>query len=156
MRNVTPSSAGAQHVRHAEPVELGHDTAEDRAREHRDAGHDLGPREDPLQRSPVARGLERVDQPGLGGAREEREPEPEEDRRDRPAEEAGADLPHHEVEERREHQRGGAEQEREPPAPRVGDDAGRDLEQDLADGEERVDRERLGVVEARATAGTAC
>ena len=57
------------------------------------------------------------------------------------------DLPHDEVEQRGAEQRGGTEQEREPPSARVGDDAGRDLEEHLADGEERVGRERLGVVE---------
>ena len=46
-------------------------------------------------------------------------------------------------------QRGGAEQEREAPAARVGDDAGRDLEQHLAGREERVGREGLRVGQAR-------
>ena len=49
------------------------------------------------------------------------------------------------VEQRRHEQRRRAEQEREPPPARVRDDAGRDLEQHLADGEERVRGERLGV-----------
>ena len=147
MRKVTPSRHGPDHVRDPESGELGDDAAEDGAGQHRGAGDDLGPREDPLQGPRVARRLERVDQPRLGRAGEEREPESEQDRRDRPADEPGADLPHHEVQERRQHQGGGAEQEREPAATRVGDDAGRDLEQDLADGEEGVDGERLGVVQ---------
>ena len=57
------------------------------------------------------------------------------------------DLPHHEVEQRRAQQRHGAEQERQAPTARVGDDPGRDLEDHLADREEGVGGEGLGVVQ---------
>jgi hypothetical protein len=58
------------------------------------------------------------------------------------------DLPHDQVQERRDEQGPGTEQEREPASTRVRHDPGRDLEQHLADGEERVGRERLRVAQA--------
>ena len=108
-------------------------------------------------RCPVKPGrLERVDEPRLGRAGEEREPEAEEDRGDRPAPQRRVDLPHDEVQEGRHEEGGRAEHVREPPAARVGDDAGRHLEDHLADGEERVGGERLGVAQARRRAGRSC
>ena len=53
------------------------------------------------------------------------------------------------VEQGRDEQRAGAEQEREAAAARVGHHAGGDLEQHLPDAEEGVRREGLGVAEAR-------
>ena len=57
------------------------------------------------------------------------------------------DLPHHEVEERGQEERRRSEHVRELAATRVGDDPGRDLEDHLAESEERVRRESLGVVQ---------
>ena len=132
----------------AEVGDLGDDAAEDRAGQHGDPGDDLGLGEDRLEGAAEARRLERVDEPGLGRPREEREAEPEQDRRERPSEQPGADLPHDEIEQGREQRGGRAQQEREPATTGVGDHPGRDLEQHLSDGEERVDREGLRVVQA--------
>ena len=142
-----PEHRRPQDVRHAEVGQLGDDPTEHRAREHRDPADGLRPPEDRLEvlREP-GRG-QRVDQPRLGRPGEEREPESEHDRRDRPAQERGLDLPHDEVQQGRREQRHGAEHEREPATSRVGHDARGNLEQDLADREERVRRERLGVVQ---------
>ena len=63
-------------------------------------------------------------------------------------EKPGPDLPHDQVQQGRDQERRRAQQEREPAAAGVGDHPGRDLEQHLADREERVDREGLRVVEA--------
>ncbi len=63
-------------------------------------------------------------------------------------EEARVDLPHDVVEDGGRQEGRRPEQEREASTARVGDDAGRHLEDDLADGEERVGRERLGVGQA--------
>ena len=95
---------------------------------------------------PVA--FERVDQPRLGRPGEEREPEAEQDRGDRPAPQRRVQLPHHEVEERGEQQRRGAQQVGELAAAGVGDHPGRDLEDHLPEGEEGVGRECLRVVQA--------
>ena len=94
--------------------------------------HDLCPGEDGFERAREAGRAQRIDEPRLGRAGEEREPQPEQDRSDRPAEEPGADLPHDQVQERRGEQRRGPEQEREAATAGVGHDPGRDLEQHLA------------------------
>ena len=91
--------------------------------------------------------VERVNQPGLGSTREERESQAEQDRGDRPAPQRRMELPHHQVEEGGDEQRGGAQHIRESPAAGVGHHAGRHLEDDLANGEEGVRGERLRVVE---------
>ena len=69
-------------------------------------------------------------------------------RDDRPRPERRVDVPEHHVEGGRHGQGHRAEQERDAPAPHVRDDAGRDLEDHHAGGEERVGRERLEVVQA--------
>ena len=56
-------------------------------------------------------------------------------------------VPHVEVQQRREQQRPGAQEEAEAPAARVGHDAGGNLEDDLAEAEERVGGEGLGVAQ---------
>ena len=143
-----PEQTSADQVWHAEVGDLGDDTAQDGAGQHRDSGDDLRLGEDRLQRAAEAGRLERIDEPRLGRPREEREAEPKQDRGERPSEQPGADLPHHEVEQGREQESGRAQQERETATAGIGDHSGRDLEQHLADSEERVDREGLGVVEA--------
>ena len=139
---------GPQQVGNAEVRQLRHDPAGDRAHEHRGTADDLCSPEHRLQVALVAGRGERIDEPCLGRPGEEREAEPEQDRRDRPADERRLELPHREIEERREQERGRAEEEREPSSTSVGDDAGRDLEDDLTGREERVRRERLEVGEA--------
>ena len=144
-----PQERRPQQVRHAEARELGDDPARDGAHEHRRPADRLRPPEHRLEVSGEAGGHERIDQPRLGRAGEEREAQAQQDRRQRPADERRLRLPHVQVEERGQQQRRGPEQEREAPAARVGDHAGRDLEQDLAGREERVRGECLRVRQAR-------
>ena len=140
---------GSEDVRHGQAGCLGDEPARHGPDEHRRAADRLRPAEDGLEVAAEPASPEGVDEPRLRRAREEREAEAEQDRGERPACQRRADLPHGEVEERRHEQGAGSEQVREPPAADVGDDAGRDLEEDLSDGEERVRRERLRVGEAR-------
>ena len=136
-------------VRDAQVRHLRDEAARDRADQHRHAADHLGPAEDVLEVAREAGRLQRVDQPRLGGAGEEREAQAQQDRGDRPAPQRRVDLPHHQVQEGRHEQRGRAEHVRELPAARVGHDAGGHLEDHLADREEGVGRERLRVAQAR-------
>ena len=143
-----PEHRRPDHVGDPKVRRLGDDAARHGPDEHRHAADDLGPAEDVLEMAGEARRLEGVDEPRLGGAREEREAESEQDRGDRPAPQRRVRLPHQQVEQRGEQERRGAEQVGEATAPGVGDDAGRDLEEHLPDREERVRREGLRVVQA--------
>jgi hypothetical protein len=125
-------------VGNAEVGDLGEQATADRAAHHRDPIGDLPLGEGRLQRAGVPGRLQAVDQPGLGGAAEEGEPETEQHRRSGPGNERRAGLPQQQVEQGRAEQGGGAEQERDTPADGVRDDAGRHLEQHHPDGEERV------------------
>ena len=133
----------AQQVGHAQVGRLGDHAAEHRPGEHRRAADRLGPCRRPFRGCPEAGRRQGVDQPRLGRAREEREPEAEDDRGHGPADERRVDVPHDQVQQGRDEQRRRPEQEGEAPAARVGDDPGRDLEHHLPDREERVGRERL-------------
>ena len=84
---------GPDQERHPEAGRLGDQAAGDRAGQHRDAGDDLPAAEDRLEVAVEAGRRERVDEPGLDRAGEEREPEPEQDRGDRPFPERRLDLP---------------------------------------------------------------
>ena len=143
-----PEHRGSHDVRHAEVGELRDHAAEHGADEHRAAAHHLCPPEDRLEVLRVAGRGQRVDQPRLGRAGEEREAEAEQGRCDRPGPERRADVPHVQVQQRREQQGRGAEEEAEAPAAGIGHHAGRDLEEDHADAEERVGREGLRVAQA--------
>ena len=146
---VTPSMRGPDDVRHAEVGQLRHDAAQDGSGEHRAAGDHLSPGEHGLQVAGEVRRVERVHQPGLRRAREERESQPEQRRGDGPSPERRLDAPHEQVQEGRDEEGECPEEERVPSTPGVGHDAGRHLEDDLAQGEGRVGRERFGVAEAR-------
>ena len=91
----------------------------------------------------IARHRERVDEPGLHRPRVEREPEAHRDGDEREGDDAGADLREADVHERRRREHRDGEQERHPPAERVGDDAGRHLEEHHARREARVRDEHL-------------
>ena len=140
---------GPKDVRDAEVGRLRDHATEDGPNEHRGTADGLRPPEDRLEAAREPGRAERVDEPGFRGAGEEREAETQQDRGQRPPDERGVDLPHHEVQEGRGQQGHGPEQEREAPAARVGDDARRHFEDDLADREEGVRGERLGVAQAR-------
>ena len=93
--------AGADQERHAEVGELRDHAAEHRAGEHRDAAHDLRAAEDRLEAAVVAGGLQGVDEPGIHRAGEEREPETEQHRHDRPRPERRLPHPQQPVQRRR-------------------------------------------------------
>ena len=108
------------------------------------------PRANTASRSPVKPvAVERVDEPRLRRAGEEREAEAEQDGDDDPQPEAGLHLPEQDVEQRRRGEHDGAEQVRRAAADGVGDDARRHLEQDHPRRVERVRREGLEVREPR-------
>ncbi len=136
-----------QQVGHAEVGHLRHDAAQHGAAQHRHAADGLAAAEDGLEVAAEAGGAERVDQPGLGGAAEEGEPQAQQDGGEGPADERRLELPHGQVEQRGQQQDGRAEHEGEAAPPRVRHDAGGNLEDHHPDGEEGVGGERLGVVE---------
>ena len=143
-----PEQDRAQHEGDTEIGELGDDTAEHRPGEHGHAADGLPAPKDRLEVAGESCRVERVDQPRFRGATEEGEAQAEQDGSQRPAGEGRLHLPHAQVEQRGGEQRRRAEQERETPAPGVGHHARGHLEDDHADGEERIRREGLGVVEA--------
>ena len=111
------------------------------------SGDDLPAAEHRLQLAREARRRERVDEPRLDRAGEEREPQAEQHRGHRPLPERCLDLPEQHVEQGRRGQRHRAEQVRGAAPDRVGDDPGRHLEQHHPRGEEGVGGERLQVRE---------
>ncbi len=111
--------------------------------------NDLGPGEDRLEVAGEIGGVEGVDQPGLRGAREEREPEPQQGGCDRPTPERRVDIPHQQIEEGGHEEGACPEEEGEPTATGIGHDPGGHLEDDLAEGEEGVRRKGLRVAQAR-------
>ena len=113
--------------------------------QHRRAGGRLGAAEDVLQVAPEAGRGQRVDQPRLGGAGEEGEAQAQQDRGDRPAPQRRVDLPHLQVEQGRDQQRGRAQHVENWRPARVGHDAGGDLEQHHPRREEGIGGEGLGV-----------
>ena len=123
--------------------------AGDRSAEHRDAADHLAAAEHRFEPAVVAGGVERIHEPRLDGAGEEGEAEAEQHRDDRPLPEGSLDDPEQVVEKGRAGERDGAEQVGGTPAPRVGNDSRRDLEDHHPGREERVGRERLQVREAR-------
>ena len=138
-----------QHIGHAQVCELGDEAAGDRSNQHGPAPDGLRAAEDVLKVSLVSRRAERIHQPRLGGAGEERESQPQQDRGDRPAPQGGVDLPHEQVEQGRHEERGRTEHVRELSASRIGHDACGNLEDHLAHGEEGIRGECLRVVEPR-------
>ena len=90
-----------------------------------------------------------IDEPRLHRARVEGEPEPHEDGDDREREHAGTHLRKRDVQERRRTEHGHREEEGYSPAQRVGDDAGRNLEQDHPRREGGVRHEDLEEAEPR-------
>ena len=74
---LSASAAGAQHVRHAEIGRLRDVASQHRSAEHRHALDDLTAGEHRVERAVVTLRLERIDEPGLNGAREEREAQPQ-------------------------------------------------------------------------------
>ena len=136
-------------VRHAQVRRLGDHAARHRAHQHGHPADRLGTSEHVLQVAGEPGRREGVHEPRLCRAREEGEPETEQDRGDGPAPERRVDLPHDQVEQGRDEQGAGTQHVRELPAAGIGDHAGRNLEEDLADGEERVRREGFGVGQAR-------
>ena len=142
---------GAQQVRHAQVGELGDEAAGDRADQHRAAAERpaLGRRRCSEAAREAGR-VQRVDQPRLGRAGEEGEAQAQQDRGDRPAPAAarGSATSRDTAASSRAASPAPSRNEK-PPAAHVGDDAGRHLEDDLPEGEERVGRERLGVVQPR-------
>ena len=145
--NIASSTPTRSRKRHAERRCLGDHPAGHRAAEHRDPADHLAASEHHLQAAFVLGRVEGVDQPGLDRAREEGESQPEQRRDDGPLPEGRAGQPHHVVEKRRRRQGDRAEEIRRSPAPRVGDDSGRDLEDHHAGREEGVGGERLQVAE---------
>ena len=139
----------AQHERHPQAGDLGDVAAGDRPGQHRHPGDHLAAAEDLLQLSGEPGRLQRVHQPGLDRPGEEGEAEPQQQRDDRPGPERPLDLPQHHVEDGGDRERDRAEQVGDPAPDRVGDDPGRDLEDQHAGGEEGVGGEGLEVVEAR-------
>ena len=138
-----------QQVRDAQVGDLRDVPAANRAAEHGDAVHDLPLRQHALERSFEAGRGERVDEPGLHGAREEREAQSDADGCEDPTPKRSLAMPHPQIEQGRRQQRRGAEQERRTSAPRVRDDARRDLEQHHAGAERGVRAERSEVAESR-------
>ena len=133
--------------RHAQIRHLGNHAAEHRAAQHRGTRDHLATAHHGLEAARVARETERIDEPRLDRAGEERKPEPEQHRDDRPGRERRLRLPEQPVQQRRACERDGPEQVRDAPAPDVGDDTGRHLESDHPGGEECVRRERLQVAQ---------
>ena len=141
--------ADAEEKRDTERRGLGDDPAEHRAAEHGGAGHHLPASQHRFEIIAVVGEFQCVDQPGVDRAGEEREPEPDQHRDDRPRPERGLEVPHQVVEERRAGQRQRPEQVGNPPPPGVGNDAGRNFEDDHAGSEEGVGGKGLEVAQAR-------
>jgi hypothetical protein len=89
----------AEHERHPEAGLLRDEPSRHRAGQHRRSGDDLAAAEHRLQLTGVARRGERVDQPCLDGAGEEREAEAKQHRGDRPLPERRLDLPEQYIQE---------------------------------------------------------
>ena len=138
----------SDHVWHAEVGGLRNESAGDGSCEHRRPGCDLSLGEHRLEVALEPCVREAVDQPCVHRAREEREAKPYQHRRSRPSPERGTNPPHQQVQQRGHQKRRRAEQERHAAAASVRDDTGRDFEEDLARGEERVGGKRLDVAQS--------
>jgi len=128
-------------------IDLPQEPAPHGASKHGGAGDYLAPAKHGLDFTRVPGGMEGVDQPGLGGAGEECEAEPDQHRDQDPPPDWRLEVPEGQVGSRCHEERGRTEDERGSPAERVCDHSSGYLEDHHAGGVSGIGDKRLGDAE---------